>query len=117
MLSDEYANLKEEQKLAMIHESTSIYHKPTFAKVEIVLDNSDRRLPAVSSIYNPSTSLADKIALSISKISIPHTYRRSNFFVFFQIDQDTIVIARTVAKKKDQFYIDEKNVTRADVSI
>ncbi|CAI5445487.1 unnamed protein product [Caenorhabditis angaria] len=45
VLSDEFSHLREEQRLGMLHESTG--PKQTLARVEIVFDNSDRRIMAI----------------------------------------------------------------------
>ncbi|CAB3402190.1 unnamed protein product [Caenorhabditis bovis] len=75
VLSDEFSHLKEEQRLGMLHESTG--PKVSHARVEIVFDNSDRRIMAV--------------------------------------DGTEVRVVRQVGKKKDQYYIDNKMVPRADV--
>ncbi|CAO4369584.1 unnamed protein product [Caenorhabditis nigoni] len=75
VLSDEYAHLKEEQRLGLLHESTG--PKVAHARVEITFDNSERRLMA--------------------------------------FDNSEVKIVRQVGKKKDQYYIDNKMVPRAEV--
>ncbi|KAF1762028.1 hypothetical protein GCK72_010289 [Caenorhabditis remanei] len=75
VLSDEYAHLKEEQRLGLLHESTG--PKVAHARVEITFDNSEKRLMA--------------------------------------FDNTEVKIVRQVGKKKDQYYIDNKMVPRAEV--
>ncbi|CAL2036611.1 hypothetical protein CAEBREN_00372 [Caenorhabditis brenneri] len=75
VLSDEYAHLKEEQRLGLLHESTG--PKVAHARVEIIFDNSEKRLMA--------------------------------------FDNPEVKIVRQVGKKKDQYYIDNKMVARAEV--
>lgn len=75
VLSDEYAHLKEEQRLGLLHESTG--PKVAHARVEITFDNSEKRLMA--------------------------------------FDNAEVKIVRQVGKKKDQYYIDNKMVPRAEV--
>lgn len=75
VLSDEYAHLKEEQRLSLLHESTG--PKVAHARVEITFDNSEKRLMA--------------------------------------FDNAEVKIVRQVGKKKDQYYIDNKMVPRAEV--
>lgn len=75
VLSDEYAHLKEEQRLGLLHESTG--PKVAHARVEIIFDNSEKRLMA--------------------------------------FDNAEVKIVRQVGKKKDQYYIDNKMVARAEV--
>jgi structural maintenance of chromosome 3 (chondroitin sulfate proteoglycan 6) len=74
VLSDEYSNLRTEQRVALLHEGSG--PRVITAFVEIVFDNSDRRLP---------------------------------------MSKDEVVLRRTVGQKKDQFFIDKKNVTKKDV--
>lgn len=47
VLSDEFAHLRQEQRMGVLHEGTG--PRITSAKVEIVFDNSDRRIPAAES--------------------------------------------------------------------
>lgn len=75
VLSDEYAHLKEEQRLGLLHESTG--PKVAHARVEITFDNSEKRLMA--------------------------------------FENSEVKIVRQVGKKKDQYYIDNKMVPRAEV--
>uniref|UniRef100_A0A1I7SZ53 Structural maintenance of chromosomes protein 3 n=1 Tax=Caenorhabditis tropicalis TaxID=1561998 RepID=A0A1I7SZ53_9PELO len=75
VLSDEYAHLKEEQRLGLLHESTG--PKVAHARVEITFDNTEKRLMA--------------------------------------FDNSEVKIVRQVGKKKDQYYIDNKMVPRAEV--
>lgn len=51
VLGDHYSSLKTEQRMSMLHEGAG--QRSTSARVEIVFDNSDRRIPAVcfESIY------------------------------------------------------------------
>lgn len=74
MLSDEYSNLRTEQRVALLHEGSG--PRVITAFVEIVFDNSDRCLP---------------------------------------MSKDEVVLRRTFGQKKDQFFIDKKNVTKKDV--
>ncbi|CAJ0572595.1 unnamed protein product, partial [Mesorhabditis spiculigera] len=75
VLSEEFAHLRPEQRMGMLHEGTG--PKVTVARVEIIFDNSDRRIPAVES--------------------------------------DVVRVVRQIAQKKDQYYIDQKLVPRAEV--
>lgn len=47
VLSSEYSHLSQEQRHNILHEGTG--NRSTLAKVEIVFDNSDRRIPSDSS--------------------------------------------------------------------
>ncbi|KAK6010147.1 RecF/RecN/SMC protein [Ostertagia ostertagi] len=46
VLSDEFSHLRSEQRMGVLHEGTG--PRINTARVEIVFDNSDRRIPAVS---------------------------------------------------------------------
>lgn len=74
VLSDEYSYLRQEQRRDLLHEGTG--SRSTLANVEIVFDNSDRRIPN---------------------------------------DLSEVRIMRQVGQKKDQYFIENKVVTRADV--
>lgn len=74
VLSDEYSNLRTEQRVALLHEGAG--PRVITAFVDIIFDNTDRRLP---------------------------------------MTKDEVVLRRVVGQKKDQYYIDKKNVTKKDV--
>ncbi|TMS36231.1 hypothetical protein L596_003446 [Steinernema carpocapsae] len=75
VLSDEYAHLKADARQSLLHEGTG--PKVTTARVEIIFDNSDRRITA--------------------------------------IDAREVRVVRQIGMKKDQYLIDNKLVTRAEV--
>lgn len=66
--------MNQEQRHNLLHEGTG--NRSTLAKVEIVFDNNDRRIPS---------------------------------------DSAEVRIMRQVGQKKDQYFIDNKVVTRTDV--
>lgn len=74
MLSNEFSSLSQADRHAFLHEG--IGNRSNVAKVEIVFDNSDRRIPS---------------------------------------DASEVRIMRQVGQKKDQYFIDSKLATRADV--
>lgn len=49
VLSEDFAHLSAEERQNLLHEGTG--NRSTVASVEIVFDNSDRRLAAVSSLH------------------------------------------------------------------
>uniref|UniRef100_A0A1I7YP81 Structural maintenance of chromosomes protein n=1 Tax=Steinernema glaseri TaxID=37863 RepID=A0A1I7YP81_9BILA len=75
VLSEEFAHLKADARQALLHEGVG--PKVTTARVEIVFDNSDRRITG--------------------------------------IDSREVRIVRQIGMKKDQYLIDNKLVTRAEV--
>ncbi|CAI2349105.1 unnamed protein product [Caenorhabditis sp. 36 PRJEB53466] len=75
VLSDDYSHLREENRLQLLHESTG--PKVAHARVEIIFDNSEKRMMA--------------------------------------FDAPEVRIVRQIGKKKDQYYIDNKMVSRAEV--
>lgn len=75
VLSDKFSNIRQEEKQRLIHEGAG--EASNSACVEIILDNSDSRLP---------------------------------------IDKSTVSIKRILEDKKDEFYIDNKHVTKADIN-
>uniref|UniRef100_A0A1I7XSN2 SMC hinge domain-containing protein n=1 Tax=Heterorhabditis bacteriophora TaxID=37862 RepID=A0A1I7XSN2_HETBA len=83
VLSDEFSHLRSEQRMGVLHEGTG--PRINTARVEIVFDNNDRRIPAVSGSEN---------AL---------------------IEATEVRVVRQVGQKKDQYYIDGKMVPRAEV--
>ncbi|KAK0396599.1 hypothetical protein QR680_001781 [Steinernema hermaphroditum] len=75
VLSEEFAHLKADARQALLHEGVG--PRITTARVEIVFDNSDRRITA--------------------------------------IDSREVRVVRQIGMKKDQYLIDNKLVTRAEV--
>ena len=73
-MSDEYSNLKEEDRISLLHEGSG--PKVINSFVEIIFDNSDGRLP---------------------------------------IEKEEVAIKRAIGLKKDQYFLDKKVVTKADI--
>ncbi|KAE9553152.1 hypothetical protein FO519_003631 [Halicephalobus sp. NKZ332] len=76
VLSEDFAHLSAEERQNLLHEGTG--NRATVASIEIVFDNSDRRLAA--------------------------------------FDSNEFVISRQVSAKKDQYFIDGRMSTRAEIS-
>lgn len=74
VLSSEFSSLSQQDRHALLHEGLG--SRSQLAKVEIVFDNSDHRIPT---------------------------------------DNDEVRITRQVAAKKDQYFIDNKQVTRTEI--
>jgi structural maintenance of chromosome 3 (chondroitin sulfate proteoglycan 6) len=74
VLSDEYTMLKEEDRIALLHEGSG--PKVMSGFVEIIFDNTDGRLP---------------------------------------VEKDEVAIKRAIGMKKDQYFLDKKVVTKADI--
>ncbi|GMS87806.1 hypothetical protein PENTCL1PPCAC_9981, partial [Pristionchus entomophagus] len=75
VLSDDFAHLKSDAKIGLLHEGTGA--RAQSARVEIIFDNSDRRIVSA--------------------------------------DSDEVRVARVIGNKKDQYYIDQKVVSRSDI--
>lgn len=88
VLSDEFSILKADQRMSILHEGAG--QKSTSARVEIVFDNSDRRIPAVSICLSSSNRLP-------------------------KVEATEVRVIRQVGQKKDQYFIDGKVVLRAEV--
>ncbi|XP_032229709.1 structural maintenance of chromosomes protein 3 [Nematostella vectensis] len=72
--ADEFSNLRQEERQALLHEGTG--PRVVSAFVELIFDNSDNRLP---------------------------------------IEKDEVSLRRVIGAKKDQYFLDKKNVTKSDV--
>jgi structural maintenance of chromosome 3 (chondroitin sulfate proteoglycan 6) len=90
VLSNEFNTLTQDARNNLLHEGTGT--RATNAKVEIVFDNSYRRLPSVS-------------FFGLWPINL-HYFKDSN----------EVRISRVINNKKDQYFIDNKTATRTDVS-
>ena len=89
VLSDEFTYLRQEQRQALLHEGTG--PRVQTAKVEIIFDNKDGRIP---------------VCMACGK------HVKENLL---QIEKEEVRLVRQVGAKKDQYFLDNKIVTRAEV--
>ena len=85
VLSDDYNNLRREERVALIHQGTGSVMS---AYVEIVFDNSDKRM---------------------------HVSSASSFSLNSQYEQDEVVIRRTIGLKKDEYSVNGKSKTKQEI--
>lgn len=94
MLSDEFTHLRAEERQQLLHEGTG--DRVVNAYVEIIFDNTDKRVPV-------STLPFVRFVVKISKI------------LRIQIDNDEIFLRRAIGMKKDQYLLNKKVVSRSEV--
>ena len=93
MLSDEFSHLREEQRQALLHESTG--PRVISAYVEIIFDNSDNRILVSRGWW----------------LSSDENFLFAHFRRFLEVDKEEVSLRRVIGSKKDQYFLDKKMVT------
>ena len=90
VLSDEYTNLKEEDRIALLHEGSG--PKVMSGFVEIIFDNSDGRLPVDKDEVAIKRAIGEYL-IDRQADCTRHTWWIFNLFVNFRLwDWDTVLI-------------------------